>query len=753
MKTRLYLGLFSLCVGFSHSAPWYETMNIGPAWANTFAHAATGKPSTAALKGILVDLGDRKMHALYDTETLRWVTAYEGFVKWAGTPWTGSHGGLVMLNNQKPLFVGSSAVGWADADGAFEDKRTIAGHGNLDQSHGRFLGHSIHGNTVIISSMVHGASVLQCMKQSESGVEQQLTIATRPSAMQMLVADEAGAWEIAPDGTKAKSTSGLEIHTKSNGSVRFSAVEGRLICSIPAGQGILSMQIGYRRGGAPVIGAPADLVALSKGGPARFSEVLQTVGTVGKQEGMSAWAVDQLPVPPKNPWGANMRICGFDFITDDSLAVTTWNGDVWTVSGFSSDIAKLQWRRIASGMFEPLGLKVVDGKIYVLGRDGITQLIDHNGDGETDFFKAFNRDVVITQNFHEFAFDLQTDQQGNFYFCKGSPVKGGGRGFDTITPNHGIVAKVSADGARFQVVATGLRAPGGMSVGPQGQITTGENEGSWQPCCKLNYAMPEQLPVFFGTEPSRHALCEGKPFNEPLCYFPMDVDNSGGSQVWVPEGGALGLKAGELIHLSYGQSSLYRVLPEKKGDVVQGGVIRIPVTLSSSAMRARFHRDGSLFVAGFRGWQTNAANEFGIQRVRHIKENASLIPSSMTTTETGVVIGFDVPLDEELASDATSYGVERWNYVRGPQYGSGHFSVDQPDAEKEKQATQTEMHAHRVHDKVEVLSAKLSEDGKSVALELKGMKPSMTLKISYDLETEEGEVLIGTVHSTVKKLR
>jgi hypothetical protein len=754
MKACLFFGFFLLCVGSSHSAEWYEKMDIGPAWSNTFAHAANGQPSTAALKGILIDLGERKAHALYDTETLRWVTAYQGFVKWNGTPWTGSHGGLVMLNNQEPVFLTSSAVGWADVDGSYDDKRAIAGHGNLSQAHGRFLGHSIHGNTVIISSMVHGTTLLQCMKQTAGGMEQQLIFAARPQPLGMLVADELGTWHIEADGTKAKSSGGLEILAKSsNAAVRLSAEGGRLLCSIPTGNDSLSLQIGYQRGGLPVIGEALDLHALSKGGPKRFSEVLQTSGTLGKPDGMSAWAVDQLTIPQTNPWDANMRVCGFDFISDDSLAITTWNGDVWQVSGFSSDITKLQWQRIASGIFEPLGLKVVDGRIYVLGRDGITQLIDRNGDGETDFYQAFNRDVIITKNFHEFAFDLHTDQDGNFYFCKGSPVKGGGRGFDTITPHHGIVAKVSADGSRFEVIATGLRAPGGMSVGPQGQITTGENEGSWQPCCKLNYVMPQDFPAFLGTEPSRHALGHDKPFAEPLCYFPMDVDNSGGSQIWVPQGGGLGLKAGELIHLSYGQSSLYRVLPEKKGEVMQGGVVRLPITLSSSAMRARFHRDGSLFVAGFRGWQTNAANQFGLQRVRHIAGKPSLIPSSLTTTETGIVLGFDVPLDEELANDLTSYSVERWNYVRGPQYGSGHFSVDLPDAAAEKQATQTETKAHRVHDKVDVLSATLREDGKSIAIQLKGMKPSMTLKISYDLETQEGQILIGTLHTTVKKLR
>ena len=115
------------------------------------------------------------------------------------------------------------------------------------------------------------------------------------------------------------------------------------------------------------------------------------------------------------------------------------------------------WRRIACGLFETLGLKVVDGVIHVRGRDQITRLHDYNKDGEIDYYEAFNRDILITRNFHEFAFDLQTDRAGNFYFCKASPVRSGGRGFETILPHHGIVAKVSRDGKRFEVIATGLR--------------------------------------------------------------------------------------------------------------------------------------------------------------------------------------------------------------------------------------------------------------------------------------------------------
>ena len=69
----------------------------------------------------------------------------------------------------------------------------------------------------------------------------------------------------------------------------------------------------------------------------------------------------------------------------------------------------MHWRRFATGLYQAVGLKIIDGDIYVLGRDQITKLHDLNGDGEADFYENFNNDVQVTPGFHEFAFDLQTD--------------------------------------------------------------------------------------------------------------------------------------------------------------------------------------------------------------------------------------------------------------------------------------------------------------------------------------------------------
>lgn len=726
----------------AHSAEWYQEMQLGPAWSNTFKDTFQGKERVAAKKGILLDLGGG-YHALFDTETLRLVTAYDGKWKWGGTPWTGEHGKLVALEDQNPVFNTAALAGWADASGSFEDRREIPSYGNF--KHASFKGYYRHGDKITLEYAVNGTDILETVSREGGTVTRSFQIGKRGAELVLGVADEKGAFTVgegkatSADGLGVTATSGVKLATDA-------AQPGRLIARFPAGDTPAGFQIALARGVEPVAAAMPDFKSLVSGGAPLWPDIIETKGVVSTHED-EPYVTDIATLPTNNPWKANLRFGGFDFLDEDSAALSSWNGDVWVVRGLKGDWSKLKWQRIASGLFETLGVKVVDGKIFVNGRDQITQLIDLNGDGETDHFKVFNRDMIVSENFHEFSFDLQTDKGGNFYISKAAPVRGGGRGFDRILPNHGTVMKISPDGGKLEVIATGLRAPGGLGVGPNGEITTGENEGTNQPCCKINY-MKGDVPKFFGTEASRQFLT-GAEYTEPLCYLPMSVDNSGGSQVWVPQEADFGIAPGTLLHLSYGQSAIYQVLMTPRGDGLQGGVVKLPVTLQSSAMRARFQKDGSLYVLGFRGWQTNAVTECAFQRVRHNKGVTVPVPTKLAYTDSGIQLTFPVKLDKELAEDVGSYVAERWNYVRGPQYGSGEFSVDKPDKEAEKAALEKESKDHHVHDRVEIESAKLLADGKTVEIDLAGMKPAMTLEVTYDLEGSEGEVIQGQFDGTV----
>src|SRR4029077_1021577 len=128
---------------------------------------------------------------------------------------------------------------------------------------------------------------------------------------------------------------------------------------------------------------------------------LETVGKLGAGDG--AYVVYEITLPEPNPFKTWWRPGGHDFFANGDAALVNLSGDVWIVSGLDASLAKVKWKRFATGLFQPLGCKIVDGKVYVTGRDQITRLHDLNGDGEADFYENFNNDCVVTDNYHEFA--------------------------------------------------------------------------------------------------------------------------------------------------------------------------------------------------------------------------------------------------------------------------------------------------------------------------------------------------------------
>ena len=385
---------------------WYEKMDVGPAWMNTFGDYFHGEKRMSAIKGLSVDLGEG-WRALYDTETLRLSSVYKGGIEWGGTPWTGAHGRLMTMGNKEALLVTDTTSGWADESGSFDDKREIKGHGDIP--HGALTGHYRHGRTIVLEYTVNGTEVLENLERSGETITRSFKFGSRKEALTLVVADEKGAFTVGDDMLAAKSADGLGIVSTDGVKLATDPKNpNRLLALIPKGDGELVAQIAIAKGDKPTAGAKPDFAKLTSGGPGIWTETITTEGKIsGNDE--DTYLTDLVTLPTENPWDANLRFGGFDFIDEDSAALSTWNGDVWVVSGLKGDWKEFKWRRIAAGLFETIGLKVVDGEIYVNGRDQITKLIDLNKDGETDYFKVFNRDVYISENFHEFAFDLQTD--------------------------------------------------------------------------------------------------------------------------------------------------------------------------------------------------------------------------------------------------------------------------------------------------------------------------------------------------------
>ena len=123
---------------------------------------------------------------------------------------------------------------------------------------------------------------------------------------------------------------------------------------------------------------PEDLRPYLQPGPKQWPASIVTRGKRSTES--QAYVVDTLTLPFDNPYGALMFVSGFDFFANGDAAVSTVHGDVWRLSGIDAGLERLEWKRFATGLFQPLGVKIVDDRVYVVGRDQITLLHDTNGD-------------------------------------------------------------------------------------------------------------------------------------------------------------------------------------------------------------------------------------------------------------------------------------------------------------------------------------------------------------------------------------
>ena len=485
----------------------------------------------------------------------------------------------------------------------------------------------------------------------------------------------------------------------------------------------------------------ADLGRWTHGGPARWPASLRGEVEIGDDDG--PFAVDVLRRPTDNPWFCRMRWSGIDFSADGDRAwVCSWDGSVWLVSGLSklpakssgesSDAvsegkpqrAEVTWRRVASGLFQPLGLKVIEGKVFVTCRDQICVLHDLNGDQEIDWYESFNNDHQVTDHFHEFAMGLQADDEGNLYYAKSAR-----HAKTALVPHHGTLLRVSKDGRRTDILANGFRAANGVCLNPDGTFIVTDQEGHWNPKNRINYV---KVGGFYGNMFGYHDVEDSSDsaMEQPLCWITNAFDRSPSELLWV-DSKAWGPLDGHLLNLSYGYGKVYIVPHETVDGQQQGGMCEFPIPrFPTGTMRGRFHPgDGQLWVCGMSAWGSNQGQAGGLYRIRRTDRPVHL-PTELRATKRGLEIGFSGELASEAASDPGSYRVKVWGLVRSASYGSKH--IDE--------------HA------IEVAAAELSKDGRTVLLSIPEIAPTWSMEIRYELETRGGETFRGKIHSTIHKL-
>ena len=706
--------------------PWMA-MDYGPSLMNTYEVGGPGP--NIAYKGIAVRLDSGtggvsrgKSWALFDHDTLRFAAGWtgEGFIDWKGIHFDGQH-------QIHPKLIGERHVenpvgpGWANPEtGSFEDPRPLGRdkrpYGPLPKKWGQFKGTYAYGDQTIISYAVGDAAVLELdgsEADSKKGTVLTRTLEVGKSSRDLLV-------RIAPKAASVAVVGDDKVTLVERGGFR--------VLKIPAAATPTRVKVLAAKADtglddlAKTTPAPKPLKPLAEGGPKRWPEVLKTTATLGKTDG--PFAVDGFATPERNPWNALLRLTGFDFFPDGKrMAVCTWDGDVWQVGGIEKPEAGLTWQRIASGLFQPLGLKFRDGAIFVCCRDQIVKLNDLNGDGETDFYESFNNDHQVTEHFHEFAMGLQTDAEGNFYYAKS-----GRHALTALVPHHGTLLKVSKDGSKTDILATGFRAANGVCLNPDGTFFVTDQEGFWTPKNRINKV---EKGGFYGnmfgytdvTDASDSAM------KQPLCWITNEFDRSPAELIWVPAK-TWGPLAGSLLNTSYGMGKIYVVPHETLNGQAQGGMCALPLpTFPTGVMRPRFHpTDGHLYVCGMYAWAGNQTTAGGFYRVRSTGKPVDL-PVALKAKTGGVELTFTDEFDPKAVA-ANNFDVKVWGLKRSKNYGSNHID--------EKPLT--------------VTKATVGDDGKTVRLELPDLAPTWGMEIQYRLKGTDGRSITGTIHNTIHAL-
>jgi glucose/arabinose dehydrogenase len=758
-------------------------MDHGPFVSTTIADDPLSPTRSIVVhKGIAVRVAsDPDAVITFDTDLLRVATAWTGgFLHWYPArdgleQWPSPGGFPHHGTGQRP--------GWSTT-GTFGDPRPWR-YGPLPRKSGRYKGLYVQGESVVFAYTVGDGDVLERPGFVRAGGEPvftrtfNLSPSAVPVSLHLVQAPVGGAvaldhQTVAPDRGYLQIRAGADTRV-----VGFQGLpEGaawrlahqHLVLDLPAREQALRFELligpastrdtagalaDHLRQAAPV----ADLIAFTTPGPARW-DVLETTMVPGSDDG--PFAVDELTLPMQNPWRSHLRLSDVDFLSDGRAVVTSLSGDVWLVEGLGAQAGTLRWQRFATGLNQPLGVRVVDDVIHVTGRDQITRLHDRDGNGEADFYENLNNDVMAATNFHAFTMNLETDAEGRFHFAKATPWPPVPQGVPAeITPHHGVLFRMPPDGSRLEILATGLRNPNGLDIGPDGEMVYADNEGNWIPTSMVQRV---RTGAFHGFVPSAHM--RGVPtdadFRKPIVWIPHVVDNSPAKPTFIHSDGWPADLQGHLVLASYGRGTLSLVLVEDVDGEWQGAHVVLPLTFRSGLERARFHRDGHLYIAGLTSWQSvgHGGDAGSFHRVRFTGRPLHL-PVAMETRAGGLQLRFSDALDAAAAADVQNYQITQWTYPWTSQYGTRGqvYSVDEP--------------GRTGADPVALRSVRLSDDGKTVLLEIPGLVPGpvdtrlpmlqnlpdqvdaslgLVMAIQYTLRTADGAPLAHLIHKTIHRV-
>ncbi len=391
--------------------------------------------------------------------------------------------------------------------------------------------------------------------------------------------------------------------------------------------------------------------------------------------------------------------------------------------------------RVAGGLYEPLGMCVADGVLYVANRRAVERLLDTDNDG---FFETHE---VVGEgwegwNYHQFAMGL-LHRDGKLYTAlstamappdwEGMESNAGPNG-----PMRGCLIEIDIATGDTRAILGGLRTPNGLGWTADGSMIYLDNQGTWMPTNQLVELVPwrfyghynwtrfvPNLAERFPKGGAASALSD-YPRTPATVLMPQNEVNNSPTQPLIIEGG---LYDGQLLVGELTAGGIRRVMLERVNGQLQGALFRFTQGFESGVNRMAWGPDGSLYIGGIgAGGNWNwRGTQFGLQRLKPNGITAFEM-REVRATPTGFKIEFTKPVDRDWLANAENFAVDSWTYAPTQDYGGP--KVDE-----------------RSHG---VVRATPNEDGRTVTIEVAGLVPGRCYHIRTDPKSLEGEEIWST---------
>lgn len=371
------------------------------------------------------------------------------------------------------------------------------------------------------------------------------------------------------------------------------------------------------------------------------------------------------------------KVGGMDFLPNGDLVVATWDGlgAVHRLHGVAGDDpGAVEVTEVAGGLSEPLGLRIVDGEIFVLQKHELTHLVDHDGDGRTDEYRTVANDWGATGNFHEFAFGLVARPDDSFLATLSSGVAPGGASATSQPIDRGSVIRIGRDGA-VEPIARGLRTPNGIGEGALGEIFVADNQGAWLPASKIVHVRDGAFFGFRDVDPAGDATRAETP---PVVWLPQDeIGNSPSEPVPLD----VGPYRGQMLHGDVTHGGIKRVFVERVDGELQGAVFRFSQGLEAGVNRLVWGPDGKLYVGGIGNpgnWGHAGRAWFGLERLSY-NERPTFEMLAVRARAGGFDIELTEPLGDEVPLGADAIAIDQWRYAPTAAYGGPKIDLEELD--------------------------------------------------------------------------